>query len=290
MPLDNQPQNITEAMNASGARYFNLAFVLDSGGCTPAWNGDPAHRVSSDTTVSAIVSAVRTAGGDVAVSFGGYNGVELGATCGGASGLANAYQQVVDKYRLTRIDLDYEGDDLDTNMAVRFGAIRILQQHNPNLKVSLTIPATTVGFPDTGKDEIRQAIAAGARLDLINLMAFDYGGPAASMADSVRSVTDQAAAQLKTLYGWDDVTAYAHLGLQLMNGHTDQPSELFTQDTFRTLLAYARGKHVGWFSYWSLNRDRACDPSVPHNWADGSCSSVAQNPYDFTKIVAQYAG
>ncbi|MCW2642684.1 MAG: putative carbohydrate binding protein [Dactylosporangium sp.] len=290
MPLDNQPQNITEAMNASGARYFNLAFVLDSGGCTPAWNGDPAHRVSSDTTVSAIVSAVRAAGGDVAVSFGGYNGVELGATCGGASTLANAYQQVVDKYRLTRIDLDYEGDDLDTNMAVRFGAIRILQQHNPNLKVSLTIPATTVGFPDTGKDEIRQAIAAGARLDLINLMAFDYGGPAASMADSVRSVTDQAAAQLKTLYGWDDATAYAHLGLQLMNGHTDQPSELFTQDTFRTLLAYARGKHVGWFSYWSLNRDRACDPSVPHGWADGSCSSVPQQPYEFSKIVASYTG
>jgi hypothetical protein len=226
----------------------------------------------------------------VAVSFGGYNGVELGATCGGASGLANAYQQVINKYRLSRIDLDYEGDDLDANMAVRFGAIRILQQNNPSLKVSLTIPATTVGFPDTGKDEIRQAIAAGARLDLINLMAFDYGGPAASMADSVRSVTDQAAAQLKTLYGWDDATAYAHLGLQLMNGHTDQPSELFTQDTFRTLLAYARAKHVGWFSYWSLNRDRACDPSVPHGWADGSCSSVAQQPYEFSKIVASYAG
>ncbi|HEV7898268.1 MAG TPA: chitinase, partial [Planosporangium sp.] len=290
MPLDNRPQNITEAMNASGARYFNLAFVLDSGGCTPAWNGDPAHKVSSDTTVAAVVSAVRAAGGDVAVSFGGYNGVELGATCGGASGLANAYQQVINAYRLTRIDLDYEGDDLDANMAVRFGAIRILQQNNPNLKVSLTIPATTVGFPDTGKDEIRQAIAAGARLDLINLMAFDYGGPAASMADSVRGVTDQAAAQLKTLYGWDDATAYAHLGLQLMNGHTDQPSELFAQDTFRTLLSYARAKHVGWFSYWSLNRDRACDPSVPHGWADGSCSSVSQQPYEFSAIVASYTG
>jgi hypothetical protein len=290
MPLDNQPQNITEAMNASGARYFNLAFVLDSGGCTPAWNGDAAHKVSSDTTVAAVVNAVRAAGGDVSVAFGGYNGVELGATCGGANGLANAYQQVINKYRLTRIDLDYEGDDLDANMAVRFGAIRILQQNNPSLKVSLTVPATTVGFPDTGKDEIRQAIAAGARLDLINLMAFDYGGPAASMADSVRSVTDQAAAQLKTLYGWDDATAYAHLGLQLMNGHTDQPSELFTQDTFRTLLSYARATHMGWFSYWSLNRDRACDPGVPHGWADGSCSSVSQQPYEFSKIVAQYTG
>ena len=59
---------------------------------------------------------------------------------------------------------------------------------------------------------------------------------------------------------------------------------------FRTLLSYARSKHVGWFSYWSLNRDRACDPSVPHNWAEGYCSSVSQAPYDFSKIVAQYTG
>src|SRR2546429_231733 len=46
MPLDNNPQNITDAINAGSDRNFNLAFVLDSGGCTPAWGG------SSTTTVS----------------------------------------------------------------------------------------------------------------------------------------------------------------------------------------------------------------------------------------------
>jgi hypothetical protein len=25
-------------------------------------------------------------------------------------------------------------------------------------------------------------------------------------------------------------------------------------------------------------------------WAPGTCSNISQNPYDFTKIVAQYAG
>src|SRR5437764_1291174 len=71
MPLDNNPQNITDAINATGDKNFNLAFVLDSGGCTPAWDGDAAHKVSSDTTVTGVVSAVRAKGGDVAVSFGG---------------------------------------------------------------------------------------------------------------------------------------------------------------------------------------------------------------------------
>ncbi|MEN3304190.1 MAG: hypothetical protein V7603_392 [Micromonosporaceae bacterium] len=295
MPLDNSPQNITSAMSASGARNFNLAFVLDSGGCTPAWGGDAAHKVATDTTVTGVVAAVRAAGGDVAVSFGGYNGNELGASCGGAASLAGAYQAVISRYNLTRIDLDYEGDDLDANTAVRFGAIKVLEDNaraaGRQLHVSLTIPMTTVGLPDVGKDEIRAAIAAGASFDIINIMAFDYGLTNASdQVTSVELVAQAAQGQLKSLYGWDDATAWGHLGLQIMNGHTDQPSELFTQSTFSALLSYARAKHVGWFSYWSLNRDRACDPSVPHNWADGACSSVSQNPYDFSAIVAQYAG
>jgi hypothetical protein len=295
MPLDNNPQNLTDAINASGDKNFNLAFVLDSGGCTPAWGGDAAHKVSADATVTGMVSAVRATGGDVAVSFGGYNGLELGASCGGASSLAAAYQQVITKYNLSRIDLDYEGDDLDANMAVRFGAIKILQNNAASagrqLHVSLTIPMTTVGFPGSGIDELNQVKAAGVSLDIINIMAFDYGLTNASdMVTSVELVTQAAQGQLKSVFGWDDATAWGHLGLQLMNGHTDQPTELFTQATFQTLLGYARSKHVGWLSYWSLNRDRVCDPSVPHAWADGSCSSVTQNPYDFAKIVSQYTG
>ncbi len=295
MPLDNNPQNISTAMSASGAKFFNLAFVLDSGGCTPAWNGDAAHKVSADTTVLGVVNAVRAGGGDVAVSFGGYNGAELGAGCGSASGLAGAYQQVITKYNLTRIDLDYEGDDLNANMGVRMGALRILQDNaraaGRQLHVTLTVPMTTVGFPDTGKAEIQAGIGAGVQFDLVNIMAFDYGlTNASNMVDSVKLVAEAAKNQMKTLFGYDDATAFAHVGLQLMNGHTDQPSELFTQSDFSALLTYARSKHVGWFSYWSLNRDRACDPSVPHNWADGTCSSVAQNAWDFSKIVAQYTG
>jgi len=295
MPLDNNPQNISTAMSASGAKFFNLAFVLDSGGCTPAWNGDAAHKVSSDGTVLSVVNAVRAGGGDVAVSFGGYNGAELGAGCGSASGLANAYQQVITKYNLTRIDLDYEGDDLNANMAVRMGALKMLQDNaraaGRQLHVTLTVPMTTVGFPDTGKAEIQAGINAGVQFDLINIMAFDYGlTNASTMVQSVQLVAEAAKNQLKTLYGYDDATAFAHLGLQLMNGHTDQPSELFTQADFSALLTYARSKHFGWFSYWSLNRDRACDPNVPHNWADGACSSVSQSAWDFSKIVAQYTG
>ncbi len=93
--------------------------------------------------------------------------------------------------------------------------------------------------------------------------------------------------QLKTLRpDLSDAGVYAATGLIAMNGHTDQPSELFTVDTFRTLLSYVQAHKLGRFSFWSLNRDRVCTGNV--GWVDGKCSSVSQQPYDFAKIIAQY--
>ncbi|HEY0807268.1 MAG TPA: carbohydrate binding domain-containing protein, partial [Pseudonocardiaceae bacterium] len=71
MPLDNSPPSMSAIMSASGEKEFNLAFVLDSGGCTPAWDGLSTSLVSNDTAVQADINTVRAAGGDVAVSFGG---------------------------------------------------------------------------------------------------------------------------------------------------------------------------------------------------------------------------
>ncbi|MEC3981412.1 glycoside hydrolase family 18 protein [Amycolatopsis sp. H20-H5] len=293
MPLDNDPQDIGAAIVASGQKSYILAFVLapSGGGCTPTWDGNSAQPVSADTAVAAKVAQIRQAGGDVSVSFGGYNGLELGAACGDATSLANAYQAVITKYSLTHIDLDIEGDDLGdvSGETKRFQAIKTLKQRNPNLHVTLTLPVTTIGLSDLGRAEIQRAKDLGASIDLYKEMAFDYGGPAASMADDVKKVMESVHGQLKTLRpDLDDAGVYAHTGLILMNGHTDQPSELFTQETFRALLGYVQAHRLGRFSFWALNRDRVC--TVPTGWADGKCSSVSQQPYDFSKIVAQYQG
>ncbi|WP_370947324.1 cellulose binding domain-containing protein [Amycolatopsis sp. cg5] len=293
MPLDNDPQDIGAAIAASGQKSYILAFVLapNGGGCTPVWDGNAAQPVATGTAVAAKVTKIRQSGGDVSVSFGGYNGLELGAACGDATSLAAAYQKVIDKYALTHVDFDIEGDDLGDVAAEnrRFQAIKTLKQRNPNLHVSLTLPVTTVGLSDLGKAEIGRAKDNGAVIDLYKIMAFDYGGPAATMAADVQRVMELVHGQLKTLRpDLDDNGVYARTGLILMNGHTDQPSELFTQDTFRTLLGYVQAHKLGRFSFWALNRDRVCTGNV--GWADGKCSSVSQQPYDFAKIIAQYQG
>jgi hypothetical protein len=288
MPLDNNPQSISSIISGSGETEFNLSFVLDSGGCTPAWDGESNELVSNDTAVLADVDAIRAAGGDAAVTFGGYNGTELGTDCGSASALAAAYQEVVTKYNLTHVDFDYENGALDSNTAIRFGAIHILESEDPNLKVSLTIPMTTVGFPGSGEDEIRQAIANGARLDVINIMDFDTGLTSGTETGQTEAIANDAISQLETIYGWSAAQAWSHLGITLMNGHTDQPSELFAQSDFSNILAFANADHPALYSFWSVNRDFQCPAGAVEPWNPGTCSGVTQNPYDYTKIIVQY--
>jgi len=157
--------------------------------------------------------------------------------------------------------------------------------------VSLTIPMTRSGCLATGTGEIQQATAAGARIDVFGIEDFDYGLTSGTQVSSDETVASDVASQLESLYGWPAATAWSHIGITLMNGHTDQPSELFTQATFTSLLSFAQTNHGRVVS--RSGRSTATSPARPEPWshgAPGTCSNISQNPYDFTKIVAQYAG
>ena len=62
-------------MAATGIHDFTLAFVLAGRGCSPEWDGTRPLLGGSD---AASIAAIRAAGGDVSVSFGGWSGRKLG--------------------------------------------------------------------------------------------------------------------------------------------------------------------------------------------------------------------
>lgn len=300
MPFENDPQDIDDIVSNSGIRHFIFAFALatNDGDCVPTWDGNKNRPVAQDTAVLAAINKVRSHGGDISISFGGYNGVELGHVCTSPEVLANAYQQVIDKYALTHVDFDIEGDDLGPadEESRRFQAIKILKQNalakDKELHVTLTLPCTIVGLSELGKAEIGRGVAVQQNLvDLYKIMAFDYGGPGATQVESVIQVMEMIHTQLKSLRTdlTTDAQVYAHTGMILMNGHTDQASELYTQDTFSRLIDYANQKKLGRVSYWALNRDRPCpNDGKGLGWVAGHCSSVAQQPWEFTKIIAKF--
>ena len=119
--------------------------------------------------------------------------------------------------------------------------------------------------------------------------AFDFGAMANNMVNSVISVMEAFHRQLKSIHTeWSDRQTYEHIGMILMNGHTDQPSELFTQQTFEELIQYALTHGLSRVSFWAMNRDRPCPPNRQHGWAAIFCSCVEQKPYDFSRILSKF--
>jgi chitinase len=289
MPFDNSPPDAVQVMNATGQKAFQLAFILapNGGGCSPTWDGTRA--VSSDTEAANLINRIRSAGGDVSVSVGGYGGTKLGQTCGDPAATAGAYQQVISKYGLKAIDFDLEEPEYENAAAIHneIGAAKILQQNNPGLYVSVTTAATTNGEGTGwfGKQMLSEAKSSGFTPNNYSIMPFDGGFNGASAQISALEGFHNT---LMSTFGWDSATAYAHEGVSMMNGRSDT-GEYFRQADFQQVLDYATGHHLARYTYWSVNRDRQCaDPN--QSTTSGTCSSVSQAAWEFTKYTARFAG
>lgn len=288
MPLANTPPDLTAVMSATGAKAFTLAFIVADGGCTPAWETDSGlDDVSSDTQAGPIISAIRAAGGDVVVSFGGYNGTKLGQVCGTPQATAAAEQAVINKYGLKALDFDLEEPEYENSTAINneLGAAQILQQNNSGLYESITIPGTTSGTGWFGQQLLNNAKTLGYTPNNYAIMPFDGGFSGAS---SQISALESFNTILVNTFGWSSSTAYTYEGISSMNGRTDS-AEYFYQSDFQTVLSFAESNHLARYTFWSVNRDRQCNPPDNNGALSGTCSSVAQNDWDFTKIIVQFA-
>ncbi|GAA2332676.1 hypothetical protein GCM10009854_04960 [Saccharopolyspora halophila] len=273
------PPSPTEVMNATGISSFTLAFINSDGGCNPAWDG----RRPLNGQDAATIDEIRAAGGDVVPSIGGYSGTKLSTPCADAQALAGAYQKVIDAYQLKAIDIDIEADEFNTKASRDevIEALKIVKQNNPGILTVVTFPTTTTGPNANGEDMFAKANAIGADIDVWTQMPFDFYG--SDMAQDTINATEGLKEALKSTFGYSDAEAYAHSGISSMNGVTDVEGELVDQAAFQTMADYAKQNGLGRFTFWSVNRDRPCDGGDI-----SSCSSIDQQPWDFTKIVAGF--
>jgi chitinase len=273
-------------MSATGQKAFGMAFILADGGrCAPAWNGtDP---VAGDTQVAAVIGQVRSAGGDVIVSAGGYDGTKLGQVCGTAAATAAAYQRVITAYGLHAFDFDLEEPEIENSAAIaeELGAAQILQRSNPGLFISVTIPSVVTGTSYFGQELLDEAKTLGFTPDDYTIMPFDAGFNGGS--SQVTALQDFNA-QLVSTFGWSTSQSYAHEGFSGMNGRTDS-AEYFYQRDFQAVLSFAQTVGLGRFTFWSVNRDRECSPPDNNGGLSSECSGVPQSSRDFTAYTAAFA-
>ncbi|GHF44125.1 carbohydrate binding domain-containing protein [Streptomyces griseosporeus] len=278
------PPNPQTVMSATGIKWFTMAFVLDSGGCNPAWDGSRPLTGGADQTA---INQIRAAGGDIVPSFGGWQGSKLGANCSSASALAAATQKVIDAYGLKAVDFDIENTDEFENEAVQakiLTALKTLKANNPGLKTIVTFGTSTTGPTYYGNRLIEQAKSIGADIDVFTIMPFDFGGGSDMYGNTVNA-TEGLKNKLKSTFGWDDATAYAHIGISGMNGLSDQ-QENTTPQIWTQIRDWANSHHIARLAYWAVNRDRPC----PGGGVTSNCSGISQTNWQFTSITAGFTG
>ncbi|HEV8173449.1 MAG TPA: cellulose binding domain-containing protein [Actinoplanes sp.] len=274
--------SLSSLATSGGVKSYTLAFVT-SAGCKATWFNafDPRSKQFGDQ-----ISALRGAGGDVKVSFGGATGVELAQACTDVKALQAEYQAVVSAYNLKFIDLDIEGAAVadPTTIARRSTALAALQRANPGLKISLTLPVLPEGLTNDGLNVVKSAKNAGVDVNLVNIMAMDYGRADKDYGDLAIQAVKSTKDQIKSIYGNSDAAAFKMVGVTPMLGKNDD-NGTFSQGDAQDLVAFANANHVGFMAFWEANRDKnAC------NGALFQCTNVTQTPFEFSKIFAAFKG
>jgi hypothetical protein len=293
---------ISTTAQQSGARYFTLAFLetLSKSSCTLAWDGSRNDLETGGRYLGDIAS-LRAIGGDVIPSFGGWSadqgGTELADSCKDVNAIAAAYEDVITRYDVTRLDMDVEGRSLSRSDGIdrRNKALKLVEDwaaaHGRPFQVSYTVPTSASGLEPTGVAILQNAIANGTRVDVVDIMAFDYYDKVTTdMGTAAINATNGLIAQLHALYpAKTPAQLDAMVGVTLMPGLDDYPkkTENTTVAHAQQVAGYASSHGFNTLSIWAIQRDNG---GCPGSTGSNDCSGIVQNTWDFSHVLEPFAG
>ena len=294
-----------ETPDSESGRDVVLSFIVaaTTDACTPTWG----TYYTLDEAVEGLdldrrLARAEQLGGQVIVSFGGLLNDELSTGCTDPARLVAAYEEVIDRYGVSTIDLDIEGGNLRDTVAGerRAAAMATLQENRTaagtDLAVWLTLPVSPAGMTEDGATAVSQMLEAGVDLAGVNLMTMDYGASRASgdsMAEASIAALQSSHRQLGTLYRLAGIeltaaTLWTKIGATPMIGQNDVAGEIFSLADAAQFNAFAQENRIGRMSVWSLNRDQTCGSDyVDLTRVSNSCSGVDQGDQRFSDVLAQ---
>ncbi|MFJ1791475.1 carbohydrate binding domain-containing protein [Kitasatospora griseola] len=283
----------------SGVKHLTMAFLQTAakGSCTALWNGDTSMPVSN-STFGADIATIRAGGGDVIPSFGGYTadntGTEIADSCTDVNQIAAQFQNVITTYDVSRIDLDIEDNSLTNTAGIdrRNKAIKIVEDwaaaNGRSIQFSYTLPTTTSGLASSGLAVLKNAVTNNARIDVVNMMTFDYyDNQPHDMAADTQTSAQGLYNQLAKLYPTKtSAQVWGMIGITEMPGIDDfGAAETFTVANATTVYNWAVSKGINTLSFWALQRDNG---GCAGTGGRDDCSGIAQNKWDFSHIFSQF--
>jgi len=285
--------DINNVIETTGQKFFVYAFmnsVNRNGEEIPSWNSKENKKGYEFNAgkYDQEIGDIRKHGGDIIISFGGYGGRELATVINDEDTLYNAYSSVIEYYNLSWIDLDIEGDNLKNEKAniLRNNVLLSLQKNYPNLTISYCLSAKLNGIKKEGIKLLSHAKDIGLRIDIVNLMAMNYGRNIPNgdiyMGQYTITTTLKSKEQLEEIG-----LLNTKIGITTMIGKNDSEGLIFTQENAIEVLNFAKeNEWIKYLSFWSINRDNG-DGEFSQD-VNSKYSSISQELFEFTTIFENF--
>jgi hypothetical protein len=291
---------ITAEAQASGARYFSLAFLQAAakGSCSINWNSNssqPLNYYNSD------IASLRALGGDVIPTFGGYSadhgGTEIADSCTNVNQIAADYEQVITTLGVTRLDMDVESNSLNNTAGIdrRNKAIALTEQwakaNGTPLQIQYTLPVEQYGLDPNGEAVLQNAVANGVTVNSVNIMVFDYyinGEGVVNMGQAAVNAATNTHTQLQSIFPTLTSAQISNMeGMTMLPGIDDYPKK--TEVTYlsdaQTMLKFAQADSMNFLSIWAIQRDNGGCPGARDR---NTCSGIVQNTWDFSHLLEPF--
>jgi len=280
--------SLNDAKQSAGMDSAILAFATTNGSC--AFVPDLMNKLADARNYVA-------AGGRLLISFGGADNIYAEIACKDDNQLFDLMEKLMFDSNTRRFDFEIEGYQLRNveGTARRARVLARLQAKYPDLYVSFSLPGWLLGFNPDSINLLNTTVAAGVRIDMVNVLAMTFG------AENVRTMVSpstlgeaslmtfrSAANQMTAIFrNKTQGQLYAMMGITPMIGKNEDGT-VFTLDDAQTVANFARQNGVGLISYWSFQRDRSQATNGSTNL--GSFSGVAQSDFQFYNIFKSSGG
>lgn len=280
--------SLVDAKRSAGMTSALLSFATTNGSC--AFVPDLMNKLEDARNYVA-------EGGRLSISFGGAHGVYAEIACKDDNQLFGMMEKLMFDTNTRRFDFDIEGHQLKDleGTARRARVLARLQAKYPDLYISISLPGWLLGFSPEGMNLLNTTVAAGVRIDMVNVMAQSFGlenirtmVPSSTLGEAATMTFRAAANQMTSVFrGKTQSQLYAMMGISPMVGTNDDRST-FTLNDAQTVANFARDNGVGLISYWSFQRDRA---QATNGYSDlNAFSGVAQSDFQFHNIFKSSGG
>jgi hypothetical protein len=298
---------ITATAKASGAKFMTIAFLQSKGtkSCAVDWNSAASQPL---TYYNADIARLRTLGGNVIPSFGGYSadtfgahdhGTEIADSCTNVQQIAAVYEHVVQTLGVTRLDMDVESnaETYPAGINRRNEAIAIAQRwaarHGIRLQIQFTLPVEPSGLGKAGLSVLRNAITDGVRVYSVNIMVFDYYLPhegVMNMSKTAIKAANVVHGELARLYPrLSSRQIWRMEAMTMLPGISDfGKDETTSVHDARVMMAFEQKMHMNFLSIWAIQRDLQGPKGCVGQADSNTCSGIKQAPWAFDHVLTHF--